>query len=297
MKKYLVILFMLLTCAVNAQVVNTSVWFAPPASETGVDSASWESEYKDVYYAIAESGRPALDTADLQNDMVRSLKDSLLTFDRIYLFYVFAQKTAAGALINWDDPGTFDLTDPSSTEPTFTQYSNYEGDGSSDYFKTGLIPATHLPESALNSISIAYYELDDDYNTEKCPIGVEEQSAILKIRPMSGGGLRGYLNAGGAVIGVVDNASGLSIVTRRGAADTEAYKDGLTVGTGTYGSYRLPSTYDLAVLAVNDDGVIDEFSVGKAALIMLLDKLSDEEARALNTIIETYMDAIGVGVQ
>ena len=32
MKKYLVILFMLLTCAVNAQVVNTSVWFAPPAS-------------------------------------------------------------------------------------------------------------------------------------------------------------------------------------------------------------------------------------------------------------------------
>lgn len=32
MKKYLVILFMLLACAVNAQVVNTSVWFAPPAS-------------------------------------------------------------------------------------------------------------------------------------------------------------------------------------------------------------------------------------------------------------------------
>ena len=32
MKKYLVILFMIITCAVNAQVVNTSVWFAPPAS-------------------------------------------------------------------------------------------------------------------------------------------------------------------------------------------------------------------------------------------------------------------------
>lgn len=262
-----------------------------------VDSSSWESEYKKVYYAIAESGRPALDTADLQNDMVRSLKDSLLTFDRIYLFYVFAQKTAAGALINWADPGTFDLTDPSSTEPTFTQYSNYEGDGSSDYFKTGLIPATHLPESALDSISIAYYELDDDYSTEICPIGAEEIGAILKIRPCSGGMLRGYLNINNPVSGAVDNASGLSIVTRRGDTETEAYKDGLTVGTDTDISLRLPSTYDLAVLACNDDGVIDEFSVGKAALIMLLDKVSDEEARALNTIIETYMDAIGRGVQ
>jgi hypothetical protein len=294
MKKIITfILFALLLLPLNGQIGRYPFYRALQT----VDSSSWESEYKKVYYAIAESGRPALDTADLQNDMVRSLKDSLLTFDRIYLFYVFAQKTAAGALINWANPGTFDLTDPGSTSPTFTVYTSYHGDGSSDYFSTGLIPATHLPAGALDSISIAVYDLEGGYNAPYTPIGVETGNNHLKIRPRVAGSQYIALNTSAIAAGSLADSKGFHIGTRRADNDIEGYFNGASLWTDTDASNALPADNFMAVLANNDDGVIEEFDPKKVAIIILLDKVSDIEARALNTIIETYMDAIGRGVQ
>lgn len=296
MKRVLFIFFIALSLVLQGQVMKTPGRFPFYVAPAFVDSANWETEYKTVYYAIAEAGRPGLDTAKLQNDMVRSLKDSSLTFDRIYLFYVFAQKTAAGALINWANPGTFDLTDPGSTSPTFTVYTSYHGDGSSDYFSTGLIPATHLPAGALDSISIAVYE-QEGYNASYTPIGVETGNNYLKIRPKTGGNQQGFLNTNGPMQLAITDTKGFHTVTRRADGDLEGYYNGVSIGTDTDASLALPATNAMTVLANNDDGTIEEFSPKKTSIIMLLDKVSDIEARALNTIIETYMDAIGKGVE
>ena len=70
MKKYLVILFMIITCAVNAQVVNTSVWFAPPASES--DYPSVLDDGNTLFW-----GKVSTDYMTVSNDSISEWEDYL----------------------------------------------------------------------------------------------------------------------------------------------------------------------------------------------------------------------------
>jgi len=51
------------------------------------------------------------------------------------------------------------------------------------------------------------------------------------------------------------------------------------------------------ILARNDEGTENLQSENEVAIFFIMDGVDDAEAAALNTIFETYMDAIGAGVQ
>ena len=88
MKKYLVILFMIIACAVNAQVVNTSVWFAPPASAdtlgpemisngTFTDGSDWTAEAGWTIsggVATYDDTQDAVTLSQVDADMLGSIK-------------------------------------------------------------------------------------------------------------------------------------------------------------------------------------------------------------------------------
>jgi hypothetical protein len=295
MKKILsLILFALLILPLNGQIGRYPFYRALQT----VDSSSWESEYKKVYYAIAESGRPALDTADLQNDMVKSLVDGGYWTNRIDAFYVLAQKTAAGAYINWANPGTFDITDPETTAPTFTQYTGFTGDGSSDYLSSNFNPSADKVNTSQNSVTIGIYCLTAYNTASKSVVGCLDGSGYRFDVNLSTGGKQqsAYINSGANMLLDVTNSKGFAMITRRGASETEGYRNGTSLGSDTDTSTGIPNV-DMYILARNNNGTEDRFVATLLSVVLIMNAVSDEDATAINTIIETYMDAIGIGIE
>lgn len=280
------------------QVEGQSIIRANPYHKNTAVAVTFCDEYQDIYDVMTTP--PTGDTATWQNTMVKAFVDGGYWTGRMELFYVFATRLRADALRNWVTIGSYDLTDPGTTVPAFVKYQGFTGDGSSDYFSTGYIPATNATNIAQNSTTLAVYCRLDDEGTVSA-IGVEGAANQLKLRPhiSTGDSQSSYLNAAGAMTlaGAANQGLGFSMVTRRGAAETEGYSNGSSLGSDTDASTGLPADDFVAILANNDDTVLEEFTDTQIAIVLVMNAVSDADATAINTIIETYMDAIGTGVE
>jgi hypothetical protein len=193
------------------------------------------------------------------------------------------------------NPGTFNWTDGNTTN--FTKYEGVNGTGDGDYLLTGYIPNTHKINIAQNSITLAVYALEDKVETTAA-IGCEGGTNRLYLRPCNVSTQQSsILNSGGAMTVNTGSGEGFHMATRRGAAETEAYRNGASLGGDTDASTGVPADDQIYILAYNNDGVAEAFYSGKISIIIVMAAVSDTDASNINTIIETYMDAIGKGVE
>lgn len=289
MRKLLFILSLFIAVGVYAQPSISSV--GAIASSGGeavvVDSANWEQEYKDYYYEIADAGRPSLKKADPQNDLFRSLVDSSF-WDRIDWWYVLAQNTEAGALLNIVDPGgDFDATNVSSTQ--FDSYEGFTGDGTADYLTSNFNPANATsPNYVLNSGTVGAYSRTDIQESSDL---IGNASISIRLMPWYNGNTYYRVNQSASSSTSSTASLGLYIATRRGASDVEAYKNGVSISSATTSSGAIASG-EIWILHSSSF-----YGTRQVSIAFMMDGVTDTEAASLNTIIETYMDAIGKGVQ
>lgn len=258
-------------------------------------SKSYCDEYQAVYDAM--TNKPTSTIAGYQNTMVEDLVDGGYWTGRMELFYVFAQYSNSDgeALINWYDPGTYNLTDPTSV--SWTSLKGFDGNGSSNYLSTGWNPNDNAKNVSQNSFTVGGYLKDDAYGIYAL-LGCRNGSNYLRFYP--------YLNATSSSItinsGLAQNATtstrlGLMISTRRASEEQETYLNGESLeDNGSGASTGLPD-YPLDLFCYNYNGTRSAYYDGVVSIIFIMDAVSDADVIAINTIIEAYMDAIGEGVQ
>ena len=213
-------------------------------------------------------------------------------WDRIDLLYVFAQRSTAGAKINWVNPGTFTATDDHST--TFIKYQGFDGNGSSTHLESNYIPSVNANHISQNSTAVGSWVISD-MDVADITIGGKDVTGGYRIGlfPKSDGNMRGLINSNDAAVSVNASSVGLSMSARTAADLITNYMNGVSLGTGTDASIGLP-TVELYLLAENADGTAASYFDGIISIEILMDGVVDQtEATKIYNIFHRYMTRIG----
>jgi hypothetical protein len=299
MKKLLTLLTcLLLLTSVQGQILRYSNYqLATPPAET----PDFYDEYDTVYAAFTT--KPSEAIAGYQEALVYSLDTmdfagGASVWDRLDLFLVFAAHTNGGseALINWFDPGIFNADDPTTTQ--WDNLEGYTGDGTTDYISTNFAPSTDATNYTLNSASVGIYLRTNISSTTANAFGIADGTARTSLHPRNASDY--YLSRINNTSGSNQNApmggnsQGLWVITRTASNVTEAYHNGTSIDSDVTDSNALP-TAEFFILDCN--GISDTFSAHQVSIFFIMNGITDAEATAINTVIETYMDAIGKGVE
>lgn len=254
-------------------------------------------EYTTVYNAM--TSKPTAQYAGYQNTMVASLVSGGY-WTRMDLLYILANNDSTNAKLNWINPGTFDLTDPGSTNPSFTAYQGFNGDGSSDYLSTGWNPLDDSVNVDLADISIAVWSLEDIRGANaasEMSLGViDAGGAGILFMPRSGdapGSLICALTGNPSFLGTNSSSIGFVLASRTASNVITGYVNGGTTnGSDNDISTGLPDNI-IYLLAYNNQGTATGFSSNTISIVLVIDGVSEGESQAIYTIFHTYMTAIG----
>jgi hypothetical protein len=248
---------------------------------------TFSEEYQAVF--DAKVVKPSMAHAVAENTMVESLV-SAGYWARMHYGNIYATESTAGAeaLINWINPGTNDA-DLDGTSPTWDNLEGFTGVGSS-YISTNFNPFGVVSQNSATAIIYIRSNVNETKNVyssrgggyfEFIPRDASSDFAHSMINTTSGEQI---------ATGVTD-ASGLWINTRRGATEIEMYRNGTSVDTEADASGAVPN----GEFFIFKTGTT--YATQQVSMFWVMDAVSDAEAAALNTIFETYMDAIGTGIQ
>jgi hypothetical protein len=273
---------------------------------TKSSGGSYEAEYDTVLAAMTTD--PDTTNKGYQNTLVAALKTAGV-WSLADCIYVTAIHTNGGgeAYINWKNPGTFNLSDPGTTNPAFTAYQGFAGDGSSDYLSTNYNVSTDGINASLNSTTVAVYNrgtVPDSPTGSRFFIGGNSfpNYAYVGVGVNGGGSFDGISQCHSAdayAIGfaIGDGGRGMFTHVRRGATDNELYKNGGSINADVedYGGAEV--TEDFFLFAMNNNGSADTFTASQLSFIYIGGALTDTQVADMNTAVEAYMDSLGYGIQ
>jgi len=256
---------------------------------TSIDSASWTTEWKVIYYNMTEANRPAVDTADKFNDAIYSL-DTASILDQADLLYFFNLKNATEALVNLADPtdGSFDCVEVGAGALTHTPYLGFDGDGT-NYFNTSYVPSTDATNYALDDGAIAVYATGTVSVAEEFITGTESAGTASFFSASFSGTVYARINQGASINYSYDGEH-VFIVSRAASDDVDIWADGSSQTEGTTASSSVP-TNDVQVFA---KGTVNQYN-GGIAMYYLGGNLTVIQRSSLTTIWETLMDYLGNG--
>jgi hypothetical protein len=255
------------------------------------DIPIWSSAYQTVYTAMTT--KPSADVANAQNNMVKSLVAGGY-WARISQFLVFANPyNAAGeANINWKNPGTYNGDNQGAAWVALEGYSG-TGNTLAGWYSTNFIPSADSSNYKTNSATVGIYlrtaTADAGYTFSSYTSG---KSTALTVRNVSNQIVSQINTGNGANKANPADGSGLFLLTRTANARWDVYRNGAAFVYDTQQAGGL-STGEFKIFSRN----AGEYSSVQASIWFLMNGVNSTEAAAINTIIETYMDVIGKGVE
>lgn len=252
-------------------------------------------EYQAVLAAMTTD--PSNDIKDYQNTMVEALIAGgyWARMDQL-LIPATEVNTGGEALINWINPGTYDADNVDAT--AWTTLEGYTGDATDDYISTNFNPGDGGSYNyTLDDAAIGLYLRTDLVEETGSVFGsyagtndrisltphLEDNQYLIRVNQPSSGSLAGIAGA----------TTGLHVITRTASDAVSYYRNGGLVKTETDASSAIPNM-ELYVLRMNGAGV---GSAHQFSIYFVMDGIDSTDAAALNTIFETYMDALGTGVE
>lgn len=252
-----------------------------------IAAAGYCAEYQAVYDLL--DAKPEADTAAAQNDLVEA-GIAHGWWAKGDLIYVTAQRTQAGALLNWPNPsGDDNITN--TTDCAFTKYQGFTGASvTSEYMVANWNPSSESVNFTLNEATISAYTRID-INAAEVILGCFSTNYITLI-PRNAGSLQGRLNDLGTIDKATANSLGLSTVVRINSTTLRAFKNGTPFLDVTVNSTAIPNT-GLNILKSQTGS----FSNNQVSFIYIGGLLSNTEVSDMNTDVETYLDFVGAGVE
>jgi len=270
---------------------ETPNWIDKPIT----NNLGFTAEYQVIYDAF--TFKPDGPIANAQDVLV----DSLTTYGGNYLsrmdqLFVFATSYNNGdeALINWVSPGTLDGDNLTGT--LWTALEGYTGNGIDD----DIIPNFNLNDNGVNYTlddgSIGIYTRLNIQGTGNS-FGAYDATNRTSLSPRNTSDqytARINITSGTTMQGSNTNSSGLFILTRTASNVCSLYRAGSLVETEADVSTAIPDAW---MLILTTSGVGGFYSANQASIWFIMDGVSATEAAQLDRFFETYMDAIGKGVE
>jgi hypothetical protein len=292
---YSILIGLLLLLPLQGQILIHSNYTLP------APPVSYYSEYDTVYDAFATPPSSAI--ATIQEALVYSLDTmdfagGLSVWKRIDVLYIFASHNSTDALINWAHPGNFNADNVSAT--AFTTSEGFTGDGTADYISTNWIPSSDAINYTQNSATIVIYVRDAAVD----PSGGYTYGYYSTTNPNITFRTRAYdeniahwrVNSAQATYETSTNVAtaGCYFIGRTGANDCDFSKNASVVeARNDRASSGLP-TAELHILKANGTSV---FTTHQVSIFGIINGTSTAEKTAINTVFETFMDALGKGVE
>jgi hypothetical protein len=292
-KLYGILIGLLLLTSLQGQILRYSNYTLPTPPTPPAD---FYDEYDTVYTAFVS--KPSETIAGYQEALVYSL-DTLdywggaSAWDRMDLFYVCASHDSISGYINWVKPGTYDAH-VGTTGYTWDQYEGFTGNGTNSRIHTGWIPGTHAIHYALSSAAMGVYIRTDLLEGVAYTVaGTYGGTNGTDIQFATGPVTQWRINS---VSSVYENSvaatPGLFIVSRTAADACALYKNGASIEAVADAVGDALPTGEVYILDIAT-GTAHQVSV----VFWMDGVLNATQADAINDIIETYMDAIGRGIQ
>lgn len=219
------------------------------------------------------------------NTLIAGLKaDTIWT--KLDALWVMAAHDAQASLLNWKNPGTFDLIGVNS--PTFAVDQGYTGDGSSSRLRTQFTPSTNGVNYTQDSASLWVWSRTNA-TSSVTDMGEQVTAPDTRIITRNGSnqlGIRVNDGTSTSLAGVTDS-TGFFGNQRSGASAIAGFRNGSSVGTGSVASTGLPAQ-ELWLCGANSNG----FSAKQQAAGAIGASLAGLES-AFYTRMLTYMQAVG----
>lgn len=246
-----------------------------------------------AYFAAVASAGGTISTARkiLYNNFFKSMQAAglLSLFDRLWIFAAENAVTAKIDLVGLQSASPINI-------PTFTANRGYTGDGFSSYVDSNFVASISGVNCLLNSTALHFY-----CNT----------NAAINADSMGGQGAANTLTffdihqADGTTQGTIANAFasghvsaagpdslGLFSLSRRAANLTTAYKRGVSLGTNATASAAIVNVSSF-ILGFNNNGTPLVSETRRCASAAYSAGLNDTQETAYNTILETFLTAVG----
>jgi len=256
--------------------------------------SSYDSDAQAFITATGISGTDA--TAI--NTLVLSLK-STNVWTKLKAVYPIIGGTATTHKFNLKDPRDLDVAFRLAFSGGWTHSSTgMLPNGTNAYANTFLAPSTSLIN---NSTHLSYYSRTTASGANRGSIGVSTGAASLPLftlygRNSSNSVLMDSYNYNNNRLGISDsNGAGFYVNNRTSSIYFTANKNGIISGTNV-----VANTYDITTCvfpitigALNLNGTVTQFSVFESAFASIGNGLSDVEAAAYYTAVQTYQTTLG----
>lgn len=229
--------------------------------------------------------------ADRINDLIVALKTAGV-WSKLDALYVMAAHDAQAAQRNWI-ADQYNLTAVSS--PTFTADRGYTGNGTSSYLGTGFVPTTAGGLYALNDAHVSVWSRTST-QTNTVEIGARDASGnnqvFLQVRAATNRTVSRINQDVAFGDAAATDGSGHFLLTRRGATESELYRNGVSSLDSASASDAMPGR-EILLGALNTAGVAGLFSPKQLAGASIGGGISDAEALAFHAALNTYLTAVG----
>ena len=293
MRKLITLILLVITIGVNAQMV---VRMPVMAAHDTATTTSYCDEYQAVLDEMTTDPSPI--NQGYQNAMVESLVDGGY-WGRMEWFHCYATEINSDneALIDWHNPSTgYAGTNVGST--AWTTLEGYTGDGTADYINTNWDPSTDSDTSTRYDATIAIYNRLELGSATYYDIGASDGIRQFSFSSSYSNTVYARVHSSGSINTSNEYSQGFFMATRRSNTNTEIYRNGSSLVESTSNTSGLIVEADVVVLARgSSSGNPTNFTINQAAIAFVMTSISDAQATSINTIIETYMDAINKGVQ
>lgn len=205
-------------------------------------------------------------------------------WDTLDILYVLAAESAANALLNWKNPGTF--TASAVNAPTFTQFRGYAGDGATSYVDSLWNFSTNGVRYTQNSAAVWLWNLTEGQSGTSV-LGTQN-GANVSILPRNASNQTTWrINNGTA--GAVANsvAAGMFTACRAVSTTIRLYKNGVQLGTAAQTSAAPVSQ----TLTYNKVG--GAFSTLQGAMFGASGNLTNTANAAAYSAMQGYMTFVG----
>lgn len=208
------------------------------------------------------------------------------------LMAIIAAADAQAGQRNWI-ADQFNLTPVSS--PVFTADRGYQGDGVASYLNTNLEPTAatkylqddgHImvwsrTNAQQGGVAMGARTTSTTKQTAMILRNASDQLAVARMNQ----------DASGAPL-ANSNSSGMFVLRRTGAAVTEVFRNGVSLGTGSVASAAL-SAFDFYLGALNTGGVAGSFNNYQFAAVSVGGALTNQQIADYYAAMNTYMQAVG----
>ena len=247
-------------------------------------SVVYDTDYQAVLTQATSLGYTLPDASNrtTQNQMVVDLKAAGI-WTKLDVFYPMLTNIDF-ATLNWKAPTLFQLTLVNS--PTYNTSTGFQGNGTTSYLSTNWAPNDGV-QFTRNDAGMGGLNTND-LNSASALFGSLGASAAAGayLQPRSTNSLFARLNQNTSTSVANAASNGRYHIKRTGATATNWYKNGSSLITGSVASTAV-NALDVAILAINNDGVITSLSTRQIRYFWAGASLNGLEA-TFDGILATY---------